>query len=70
MIRFTCRHCSERLSVPDILGGKEIRCPECDAPLRIPSAFSLVRCSLLFLGITLVTILAAIALWWVTVGKF
>ncbi|MDA1250731.1 MAG: WD40 repeat domain-containing protein [Planctomycetota bacterium] len=37
-IRVKCRSCSKELRLKDSAAGKSIKCPECEAPIRVPQA--------------------------------
>jgi len=36
MIRFCCKSCGQKISVPEIQAGKKAKCPKCNAILTIP----------------------------------
>lgn len=39
MIKFRCKNCSQRLSVPDTYAGKKERCPKCKTIVVVPQDF-------------------------------
>ena len=36
MIKFRCKHCSNKIGVKDEHAGRKVRCPQCKEPIRIP----------------------------------
>ena len=38
MINFQCPHCSQKVKANDVYAGKQVKCPKCGQPIRIPSS--------------------------------